>query len=251
MIPSTDYSYLGSGSILIREYGAEAPLVSIGNCSALTFSPQEEVKTLLDHTKPGGNKRKEVRRLNGVDMSFTFHDFSAANFAIGLRSTATAIAAGTATDETAVAYKGGYTKLEKIATAITTVEPAGGGTAFTEGSDYELRDGMLFIPSTSTITDPVAGADNVQVTYTYVAQGKVEALISSSKEYELVFVGLNEAQSGARVRVHAYRVSAGVIQEMSLLGDDFGAGQVSGALLPEDSITAQDESQYFTWENEA
>lgn len=251
MIPSTDYSYLGSGSILIREYGSAAPLVSMGNCSVLNFSPQEDVKTLQDFTQPGGNKRNEVRRLAGVDMSLTFHDFGSSQFAIGLRSAATTIAAGTAPDETAVAYKGGYTKLAKIAGAITTVEPAGGGTAFTAGTDYELRDGMLFIPSTSTITNPVSGAANVQVTYTYVAQEKVEALIASNKQYELVFIGLNEAQSGKRVRIVAHKVSGGVIQEIAALGDDFGAGQISGALLSDSTKTGDGISKYMTWENEA
>lgn len=251
MIPSTDFSYLGSGSILIREYGSANPLVTLGNCSALTLSPQEDVKTLQDYTQPGGNKRAEVRRLTGVDMSFTFHDFSAANFAIGLRSSATDIASGTATDEEVAAWKGGYAKLAKIATAITTVEPAGGGTAYTAGTDYELRDGMLYIPSTSTIPNPVSFAENVQVTYTYAAQQKVEALVSSNKQYELVFIGLNEAQSGKRVRVHAYKVSGGVLQEMAVIGDDFGAGQVSGALLADSTIDGVGLSQYFTWENEA
>lgn len=251
MIPSTDFSYLGSGSILIREYGSAAPLVTLGNCSALSLSPQEDVKSLLDYTQPGGNKRNEVRRLTGVDMSFTFHDFSAANFAIGLRSAATDIAAGTATAEQVVAYENGYTKLAKIATAITSVEPVGGGTPYVVNDDYELRDGMLFIPDGSAIPAPVAGAANCEIDYSYVAQQKVEALVESNKQYELVFIGLNEAQSGKRVRVHAYKVSGGVIQEMAVIGDDFGAGQVSGALLADSTISGSGLSQYFTWENEA
>lgn len=250
-IPSIDYSYLGSGSILFREFGAAAPLLTIGNCTVLKFSPQEEVKSLLDSTQPGGNKRSEVRRLTGVDINFTFTDFNAQNFALGLRSAATTISAGTATDEAAVAYKGGYTKLAKIANTITTVGPAGGGTAYTAGTDYELRDGMLFIPSTSTIAAPVAGAANVDVTYAYDAQEKVEALVASNKQYELVFVGLNEARSGKRVRVHAYKVSGGVLQEMSLIGDDFANASIAGALLPDGTKTGDGISQYFTWENEA
>ncbi len=245
MINSTDRSYLGSGSILFREYGAAAPFLSLGNCSALTLSPQEDVKSQLDYTQPGGNKRSEVRRLTGVDMSLTFHDYSAANFAFGLRSSATDIAAGTATAESVVAYAGGYTPLAKIATAITSVEPVGGGTPYTEGTDYELVDGQLYIPTGSTIPAPIAGAANCEVDYSYVAQEKVEALVSSNKQYEMMFVGLNEAQSGKRVRVRLHKVSGGVLQEMALIGEDFGAGQVSGSLLSDSSITAADESKYF------
>lgn len=250
MINSTDYSYLGSGSILVREYGAEAALLTLGNCSALTLSPQEDVKSLLDFTQPGGNKRNEVRRLTSVDMSYTFHDYSAENFAIALRSSATSIAAGSATAEAAVAYIGGYTPLEKIATAITSVEPVGGGVAYTEGTDYELVDGQLYLPSGTTIPAPVGGAANCEVDYSYVAQKKVEALIDSSKQYEIMFVGLNEAQSGKRVRVRLHKVSGGVLQEMALIGEDFGAGQVNGALLSDSTKTGAGISKYFTVESE-
>jgi len=249
MIPSEDYSYLGSGSMLIREYASANPFLPVGNVSALGFSPQEEVKSLLDHTQPGGNKRNEVRRLTGVDMSYTFHDFSAENFARGLRANITTIAAGTATAESVVAYKGGYTPLAKIATEITSVEPVGGGTAYTAGTDYELRDGQLYIPSTSTIPAPVAGAANCDVDYSYVAQKKVEALVNSNKQYEVLFVGLNEARSGKRVRIHAHKVSGGVLAQMSVIGDDYGAGEVGGSLLS-DSTKTGGISQYFTVESE-
>lgn len=250
MIPSTDYSYLGSGSILVREYGAAAPLLSLGNCSALTLSPQEDVKNLLDHTQPGGNKRSEVRRLTGVDMSYTFHDFSAENFAIGLRSSATTIAAGTATDEEVVAYKGGYANLAKLATSITSVTNMAGAVTYVAGEDYELRDGILYIPAGSDIAAPVGGAANIKVTYAYAGQKKVEALVASNKQYELVFIGLNEARSGKRTRIVLHKVSGGVLQEMAVIGEEYGAGQVNGSLLSDSTKTGPGVSQYFTVEFE-
>lgn len=251
MIPSTDYSYIGSGSILIREYGSAAPLVTLGNCSALSLSPKEDVKTLLDYTQPGGNQRAEVRRVTGVDLSLTFHDFSASQFAMGLRAQATSATAGTVTDEAVVAYKGGYAALAKIADAITTVKAYSGSPNYTAGTDYELRDGMLYIPDTSTIANPTGGAANLKVTYSYKAQAKVEALISSNKQYELVFIGLNEAQSGKRVRVRCFKVSGGTIKDLALIGQDFASGEVSGSLLPDTTRVGSGLSQYFTWENEA
>lgn len=245
-----DKSYIGSGNILIREKGAAAPFVEVGNCSALTLSPQENVLQQQDHTKPGGGLRNQVRRVTGVDMAYTFHDFAPENFARALRANVETVAAGTATSEAAVAYKGGYTPLAKIATAITSVVPAGGGTAFTAGDDYELRDGQLYIPSGSTITDPVAGAANVEVTYTYAAQKKVQALVNPNKQYEVVFMGLNEAQSGKRTRITCHKVSGGVLQSFAALGEDYGAGEVNGALLADTSKTGVGISQYATIEME-
>lgn len=245
-----DKSYIGSGNILIREKGAAAPFVEVGNCSALTLSPQENVLQQQDYTKPGGGLRNQVRRVTGVDMAYTFHDFAPENFARALRASVETVAAGTATSEDAVAYKGGYTPLAKIATAITSVVPAGGGTAFTAGDDYDLRDGQLYIPSDSAITDPVAGAANVEVTYTYAAQKKVQALVNPNKQYEVLFMGLNEAQSGKRTRITCHKVSGGVLQSFAALGEDYGAGEVNGALLADTSKTGVGISQYATIEME-
>lgn len=245
-----DHSYIGSGNILIREFGAAAPLMEVGNCSALTLSPQENVLQQQDFTKPGGGLRNQVRRVTGVDMAYTFHDFAAENFARALRAAIETITAGTASAEEVVAYKGGYTALAKIAAAITTVEPAGGGTAYVAGDDYELRDGQLYIPSGSAITDPVAGAANLDVTYTYAAQKKVQALVNPNKQYEVVFMGLNEAQSGKRTRITCHKVSGGVLQAFAALGEDYGAGEVGGALLADTSKSGVGISQYATIEME-
>ncbi len=245
-IPSVDYSYIGSGMLLVREFGAAAPFLPVGNCSALTLSPQEEKKSLMDHTKPGGGMRSEISRGNGVNISYTFHDFSAENFARGLRADVDTIAAGTANAEQVVAYKGGYVPLAKIATSITSVEPVGGGTPFTAPADYELRDGQLYIPSGSTIAAVTGGAPNIEVDYAYAAQKKVEALVHSNKQYEALFVGLNEARSGKRVRVNIYKINGGLLQEMALIGDDYGAGQVDGSLLPDSTKGAGGNSEYFS-----
>lgn len=248
MLPSTDYSYIGSGMLLLREYQAAAPYLEAGNCSALELAPQEDVKKLPDHTQPGGGTRNEVRRVTGVDITWTFHDFSAENFARGLRADVTTIAGGTAAAETVVAYKGGYTPLAKIASAITSVEPVGGGTPYDAGDDYELRDGQLYVPSGSSIPAPVSGAANCEVDYTFAAQKKVEALVNPNKQYEAMFVGLNEARSGKAVRVRAHKISGGVLQQMALIGDDYGGGQVNGGLMSDSTKTGAGISKYFTVE---
>lgn len=247
---ATDYSFLGSGNVLIREYGASAPFVEVGNCSALTLSPQEDVKQLTDSTTPGGGLRNEVRRVTGVDISYTPTDFSPENFARGARGTSSAIASGTTIDEQVVAYKGGYTPLAKIANSITAVRPAGGTTPYVAGTDYEFRDGQIYIPSTSSIPDPVAGAANIEVDYAHPAQKKVEAMVNSNKQYEVLFMGLNEARSGKKVRVRCHKVSGGVVQQFAFIGDDFGTMEIGGGLLIDTTKTGVGVSKYFTVEME-
>lgn len=244
-----DYSYLGSGKIYIREFGAAEPMREIGNCSALTFSPQTNTLSLPDHTKPGGGTRNRVDRVGDVEMSLTFHDFEGANFADFLRGTVAEIAAGNITAEPVVAYKGGFTPLSRTATAITSVEPPGGGTAYDAGDDYVLQDGGIFVPLTSSIPAPTAGAPNIEVDFSHGAVQVTQAFVESAKQYQLLFAGLNEARSGKRVRVHAHKVSGGVLQELGLLGEQYGAGTVTGALLADTSKGAG-LSQYFTIEIE-
>ena len=240
-----DYSYLGSGKTLIREFGSAAPFVEIGNCSAVTLSPQTNTLTLTDNTNPGGGTRNRVDRVTGVDLSYTFTDLHPDNLARAMRGTTLVLPAGSAVDEAVVGYKGGFVPLANVATAVTSVEATAGGTTYEEGDDYELRDGGLYIPEGSSIVDPVNGAANLSVSYAYGAASKVEALTVTQRNYEVLFLGLNEARSGKAVRLHAHKVSGGVLQELALIGDDFGSYQVTGSLLA-DTSQPQGVSQYFS-----
>lgn len=225
-----DQSYLGAGELHIREYGAAAPFVSVGNCSAVTLSPQTNAITLADHTQPGGGERNRVDRITGVELAYTFHDFSPENFARALRGTLTKTVAGEIEDEPVVAYPGGVTPLRHIAAEIIAVEGAGGGDGYDEGVDFELLNGALVIPLDSAIPPPVNGQPNIRVSYAHAAQSTVQALVNPVKQYEMLFLGLNEAQSGKAVRIHAFKVSGGVIAQLALIGDEHGAGEVTGAL---------------------
>lgn len=240
-----NYAYLGAGKIKMREYGAAAPLVDIGNCSTLTLSPQTSEITLADHTQPGGGNYASVTRVTGVNIGYTFHDFIGENFARALRGAVTAIAAGTATDEDVVAYKGGYATLANVPESITEVTNQAGDTTYAAGDDYELVDNMLYIPEGSSITAPVGGAANIKVTYAYAEQEVTEALVNSSKEYELVFAGLNEAKSGKAVEIICHKVSGGVLSELAAIGDEFGAGEVNGSLQSDSSKSGVGVSKYF------
>ena len=240
-----DYSYLGAGEISFREYGAAAPFISAGNCSALNFSPQTESKELLNYTQPGGGLQNEVQRVTGVEMSYTFHDFNGGNIARGLRGSATKTVAGSITGEAVVAYPGGLTPLAKIPSEITAVTGTGGTPTYTQGTDWEFRNGGIYLPEGTTIPAPVGGAANIEVDYDHEGQTKVEALVNSAKQYEVLFTGLNEARSGKPVRIRAHKVSGGVLAQFAALGEEYGAGEVTGKVLMDGTITGAGLSKYF------
>lgn len=112
---ATDYSYLGSGKISIREVGALAPLLEVGNCSALSFNVNEDVKELKDFTKPGGGTQNEVRRIASVEMSMTAHDLSPENLSRALYGNVDAIATTPIVGEAlGLGYKGGLLPFAKV-----------------------------------------------------------------------------------------------------------------------------------------
>lgn len=241
-----DYSYLGAGKAYIREYGAEAPFLEIGNASAVNLGVTEQSITLQDHTQPGGGTYNEVKRIESVDLNITMHDLSPANIARAFLGTVSSTVAGNASAEPVVAYKGGFVPLAHVPSSITAVTGPGGTPTYSEGTDYEFRDGGLWIPATSTIAAPVGGVANIEVTYAYQAQDTVQAMTAAAKDYELVFVGLNEARSGKPVRVTVHRVRFGPAQTLALVSaDEHAALEVAGRVQSDTSKSGVGISKYF------
>lgn len=241
----TDYSYIGSGRILVRRRNVVgAGFVELGNCSALALAVESEVKQLRDFRSPGGGTYNRVDRITAVNVSLTAHDLSPLNLSLALYGTTTAVTGGPVTDENAVAAKGAYVALEGQPSAITSVGPIVTGTAYVAGTDYVFQHGGLFIPEGSAIPAPVAGAANVKVTYTQKKGNLVQALMTAAPELEFLFLGLNEADGGSATTVNLWRAKLGPAQSIPLIGDDYAALEMTGAALADSSRPAG-ESQYF------
>lgn len=243
-----DYSYLGSGIVLIRPWREESvAFEEIGNISAFSVTPQTGDITLANHRDMGGGVQNSVSRINDWQLSYTFHDFNPGNFARGTRGVETTIAAAAAKEATVIARKGRYVPLPHIANAIVSVAPAIGGAAFEAGTDYRLDRGMLFIPLDSEIDDE----DELLVEFGHGELGRVEGAVRSQQFFELQFRGDNEARSGKKVLLACHKVAGGVIQELALIGDAHGAGTINGSLNADPAKRiSEDHSAFFYWEQE-
>ncbi|HWH75550.1 MAG TPA: hypothetical protein VNV16_14930 [Methylibium sp.] len=243
-----DYSYLGSGKIWLREIDGSGGLEHVGNASALNFSVTEDIKELKDYTQPGGGTYNEVRRISAVEMQATIHDVNSANLARALYGEASTEASATVTDEAhADIVIGALIPTDFLPSSITTVKR--GATTLTENSDYTVEPSGI-VPLSGGANTVIAG-DDLLITYAKATQDVVEALVNAGKEYELLFDGLNEARSGKLVRVRAWRVKVGALQNLGLIGDEYAAMEVSGKLLKDTSITGAGLSQYFKVEIQA
>lgn len=240
-----DYSYIGSGRILVRRRDQPgAGFIEMGNCSALALAVESEVKQLRDFRSPGGGTYNRVDRITAVNVSLTAHDLSPLNLSLALYGQTVAVTGGPVTDENAVATVGTFVPLEGQPSAITSVSPAGSGTAYVAGTDYVLQHNGLWIPETSSIPAPTGNTPNVKVTYTQKKGHLIEALMTAAPELEFRFLGLNEADSGSAVQVNLWRAKLGPAQSIPLIGDDYAALEMTGAAMA-DANRPAGESQYF------
>lgn len=108
------------------------------------------------------------------------------------------------------------------------------------GTDYELRSSGILLAAGAAYTDGEA----LEADYTTALHDVVQALVNSGREYEMFFDGLNEARSGKRMAVRAFRVRIGALAQLPLIGEEFAAAEVTGKLLADTSRPAG-QSQYF------
>ena len=236
-----DQSYIGKGEVF--EDGR-----FIGNVSELKFSFEEEKKEQADFTTGGGGLANSITRIKTVGISLTAVDFSDDNLALATYGTKTDVTATAVTDESVMspADVADGDRLMEVANVIdtsiapvVTSDPA--GTTYVEGTDYTFNAAGIIILSGGAITAALA----LLVSYTKKAVGVIETLTNTAAERRLVFVGLNEAQSGAPMVITVYRAKFGPTSELSLIGDDFGSIAIAGDSLSDASIVAAGKSKFF------
>lgn len=217
--------YLGAGQVYARAEGVAAALAAIGNVSELKLSIDEESKELTDYTHGGGGTYAEVKRVKGVTVTATLHDINKTNLARALYGESSAVASGTVTDEKHTAYHGGLIRLDHPQPTSVVVK-SDDGLIYQAGVDYEVRPEGVFI-----LAGAIADSSAVKIDYAYDDYDVVQALTKSGAILEMVFGGVNEADSGKPVIVDLFRVSLGAAKEISLIGDDFASLQLEGKLL--------------------
>lgn len=82
---TVDRSYIGVGEIFLVHRTTQVK-TSIGNCSKLTLSIEEESKKLKNYMALGGGSRNEISRISSVGFSITLHDLNTFNIALALRA---------------------------------------------------------------------------------------------------------------------------------------------------------------------
>jgi len=243
-----DKSFILKGRTFWRNRSSgTAGLIEVGNISAMSLAHEESEISQTDYTQAGGSKRNSVQRVDAVNFNMTLTDATADNLEKVLRGASTQVTTAAVTDESVSvpATLDSGTLIETAAvidttqTVTVTTDPA--GTTYTEGTDYEVVNaGIVILPGGS-----ISASADLLVSYTSKTVDKVEAVVGSAPEFEVIFAGINEAQSDAAFKLKMYRVKFSLPADISLIADEFGAFSLTGELLADSSISATDESQYY------
>lgn len=240
------YSFSGKGKVYLRRH-SDNVLRYIGNCSNLEFSVETNTISQPDYSTPGGGNANELARVASVGLNMTMLEFSPENLALALRGVTTLRAGGAQANERHTAYVGSLVKFNftpDLTQSVTvTIDPDGIPAVAVEGTDYTLSPAGLIIPATgSAITD----ATEIGVDYTSMSSDLVQAMTSSGEDYELVYEGLNEAESSKPVTVTVFRAKFSPTTGLGLITEEYGELPLEGSVLIDSTKSGAGVSQYFT-----
>lgn len=120
-----DKAYIGIGKVYVRVAGTNTRRRFVGNVEGLALKHVLDVKRVKDFTRPGGGTLKKIERLDQVNAETTWRDFNPENWALATAGAQSAVAGGTATDESATAWLESLVRLAYPPSAITTVKATG------------------------------------------------------------------------------------------------------------------------------
>lgn len=229
------------GTPYLGIFGASNPLLPAGNTSKCSYSIETEDKELPDYQNPGGGLDDNFTRLKSSKIAFSFRHMKKHVLELATGGVATTQAPGAVTAE---AHNdivlGGlivFLKAQDLALSCTVKK---GATTYAEGTDYtRVRAGIIPLA-----TGTMVALDDITVDYTALAAESIEGQINLTREYHVIFDGINE-RSGNAVLGDWYRVKFGPAKNIEFIGDDFISFDVEGVLLKDETKTGTGVSQYY------
>ncbi len=234
------------GPVYAKAYGSAAALTPIGNVLELSLETDEDVQEQEDMTILGGGTHAEARRVKKVKFKAKLADVNVINLARSILGTVSGIEAGEVTAEAfTVASLGTLLPLVHIgATDVVVKKGTDAASAVVVPADgnYVARpEGIFLLDSAVGVT----AQDKLWVDYSYGDYALIEALTTKAPELQMMYGGLNEADSGNPVVVDMWRCSQGVAKQFTLINKGFGALDVEGTLLQDPTKVGGGISKYY------
>jgi hypothetical protein len=241
--------YRGQGKVWIASRdstGAISGFAEVGDADKLEITQSETFDQVYESQSGARNKVVHTAIQHDVGFALDILNFNPANLARSVLGTTAAVTAGTVTNEIVVAYPGTSVFLaHSDVSAVVVKDSATSAITYVAGTDYNVNGatGRLDIISGGAITS----AESLKVAYSYAASSAaLEALTNTaSREFIIVFEGLNMNQNGTPVILRCHRAYFNLAAAIAMLGTATQKFSVTGALLPAPEITAAGVSPFF------
>lgn len=228
------------GKFYGRVRNTEMPFIEMGNWTEASFEQDLDEDRKPDMTVLGGGTHSKLSRIKGVTLSAKTVDLNVTTLARHLRATIGTQAAGNVTGQTIKVYPGGLTPLPHISASAVVLK--NGATTIPAAGNYEVRPEGLFVLPTSTA---ITAATDCTIDYAYPEQVSMEPLTTAAAELEILFAGLNEADSGKPQVLKVHRASADLIKKLPLLSDKLMDLDLSFEILTDPSKTGVGKSRFY------
>lgn len=241
------YYYSGQGRLGIGDRdpltGEFSNLIFVGNVTSLTF---DIATTKFDHKESMSGQRAvdlSIVQEKNATFKITAESLILDLLALGLYGASTVLASGTVASEAHKVVKGQAIPLKNPNVSGAVVTPQAGGTAYAEGTDYQIDEGfgtVYPLASGTMIEDEI-----VTIGYSHGAFDQIDAFTQfTAPERYLRFEGLNTVDGSLRL-IEIPRAAFDPLTGMELINEELGTGEFNGTVLPDLTITAQGASQYF------
>jgi hypothetical protein len=241
---SQEVYFNGKGQAYLRKIGGNTGLIAFGNSASIALAQAIEEQKVKDYTSAGGGTAASNTSISDVTAAVTTYNFNPHNLAIATAGAYEAVAGGViASEPHTVVSQGTLIPLDKMLDhAVAVVVTGTGGTpTYVDGTDYETRSTGIYIVEGGAIAALAA----IEASYTAIAAVDVEALVNTSAEYELVFDGVNEGDTGKSFRLNAYRVRISPSTDLPLISDDYAQLNLSITFLQDATVIGTGKSKYY------
>lgn len=200
-------------------------------------APQDESVQMYDYGARTAPLLAKVATRRSMAMKATMHEMTLENLRMALLGNISARAQGadSAEDEDVTARLGKYVKLAYRNVSSVVVEPAAGGTAFVEGTDYEVdatTGRIYFIPTAEDGT--IADEAELHVSYDYAADTSrtLAAGAASTVEGSLRFIG--DPFRGQRYELEVWHFQITPEGGIGFISDELGNIQLTFDVIGEE-----------------
>lgn len=225
-----------------RVRGAAMPMIELGNWTQADIEQQMDEDRTPDMTQLGGGTYAKVSRVKSIALKAKVTDLNLTLLSRHLRGTVTSIPAGNVLSADITLYPGGLTPLPNLNVTSVEIKASAGGAVIPAAGNYEVRpEGIYVLPESTAI----AGATTATISYSYPEQVVLDPLTTPVVELEMLFAGLNEADSGRPEVLEVFRAQTDILAKWPQISNKLQELDVSFELLTDPTKTGSGVSRYY------